>query len=409
MDAAVTRVLVAVADKPLRDSLTEMIKGSTLPGGGKLTCEICATSEEALRVADVSAPDVALISINLEPLDGFETLQRMIAGVPGLGAALVALNPAPDDFRRALRAGARDLIEVPVTREALMSAIAAAADVSRGKKGALEEIAARAAGKKREAAKIVVFSTKGGTGKTFVATNLGAGLAAAGKRVAIVDLDLQFGDVAIAMGLIPQRTLYDLVQTYSEIDLSLLDEFMLKHPSGLHVLPAPLYPDQAEKVTLEDVKAILEVVQGGYDFVIVDTPPFFEDRILYTLDWADHIFLITSLDLPSVKNIKTTFSALGLTAYPKDKLRVVVNRADSKVGLDVAAVQKHLGRLVEGAISSSVEVPRALNAGETLIVSKPNSKVSQELQELVHSIPGSNGHVGEKRRSGLFRRIAAKD
>ena len=129
--------------------------------------------------------------------------------------------------------------------------------------------------------------------------------------MALVDLDLQFGDAAIALGLVPQRTLFDLVQGYTEFDATLMEDFMLKHPSGLSVLPAPLYPDEAEKITVEDVETILEVVQSSYEYVVVDTPPFFEERVLVALDWADHVLLVASLDIPSVKNLKTVLQDDG--------------------------------------------------------------------------------------------------
>ena len=145
-----------------------------------------------------------------------------MARVPGVSAVMVAVNPAPADFRKALQVGARDLLELPVDKKELFAALEGAAEVSKGKRSALEGIAARIAGQKeaKPGKRIVVFSTKGGTGKTFIATNLAAGLAQTGKRVALVDLDLQFGDAAIALGLVPQRTIYDLVQAYSEFDVT---------------------------------------------------------------------------------------------------------------------------------------------------------------------------------------------
>ena len=210
----------------------------------------------------------------------------------------------------------------------------------------------------------MVFSTKGGTGKTFIATNLAAGLAAAGKRVALVDLDLQFGDAAIALGLVPRGP----CSTWSRatgVRRHAVEDFMLKHSSGLSVLPAPLYPDEAEQITVEDIESILQVMQSSYEYVVVDTPPFFEDRILVALDWADHVLLIASLDIPSVKNLKTVFRTMGLMAYPEEKILILMNRAGSKVGLELGDVEKHLGRTVKLGISSSIEVPRALNAGES--------------------------------------------
>lgn len=393
------KILLALGDERVRTSFVQALK--EYPGGAPE--HVCTTSEDALRLSLDYHPDVVLVSTDLAPEDGFDTSQQIVARVPGVSALLVATNPAPEDFRRALRAGARDMLEIPVEKRDLFAAIDAAMEVSRGKRSALEGIAARALAdeKVQPATGIVVFSTKGGTGKTFLATNLAVGLARAGKRVALVDLDLQFGDVAIALGLTPERTMYDLVQTYTEFDFNLMQDFMLKHATGVHVLPAPLYPDQAEQITTSDVETILRVVRSGYDYVVVDTPPFFEERVLVALDWADSVLLLASLDLPSIKNLRLSFTTMDLMAYPMDKLRIVINRAGSKVGLDVEDVERHLGRKVFATISSSIDVPRSLNAGETVLLSKPASKVAQELNTLIQTFeetPSNN-----KRRTGLFR------
>ena len=394
------KVLVAIASEPVRSSLVKILEG--LPGIEAL--HQCTDSESALTQAGEVRPDVVLVGADLEPHDGFSTIQKIVAQVPGVSAIAVAVNPAPADFKKALRAGARDLLEVPVNREEMIAALEAAAEVSKGKREALEGLTAYAGGQKeaKPAKRIVVFSTKGGTGKTFISTNLAAGLAAAGKRVALVDLDLQFGDAAIALGLVPQRTLFDLVQGYTEFDATLMADFMLKHPSGLSVLPAPLYPDEAERITVEDVENILRVVQTSYEYVVVDTPPFFEERVLVALDWADHVLLIASLDIPSVKNLKTVFRTMGLMSYPEEKLMILMNRAGSKVGLELGDVEKHLGRSVKVGISSSIEVPRALNAGEVLLLSKPGNKVSQELAKLVQTFQGSSN--GSANSRSMFRR-----
>jgi pilus assembly protein CpaE len=400
------KLLVAIASEQVRSTLIRELQGRK---NIEAICE-CGDSASALRHAEESTPDVVLMGVDLQPENGFETVRQIVARVPGVSAVLVAVNPAPADFRKALQVGARDLLELPIEAKELNAALEGAAEVSKGKRSALEGIAAQLAGQNeaKPGKRIVVFSTKGGTGKTFIATNLAAGLAQTGKRVALVDLDLQFGDAAIALGLVPQRTIYDLVQAYAEFDVTLLEEFMVKHTSGVSVLPAPLYPDEAEKITVGDVQAVLDVVQAGYDYVVVDTPPFFEDRILTALDWADHVLLIAGLDIPSVKHLKTVFRTMGLMAYPEEKLLIVMNRADSKVGLDVSEVEKHLDRRVKTTISSSVEVPRALNAGELLLLSKPGSKVARELAGLVKSFTELNHNGNGKSpdsgaNRGLFR------
>ncbi len=255
------KLLVAIASEQVRSTLVRELQGRK-----NIESIIeCGDSASALKQAEESTPDVVLMGVDLQPEDGFETVRKIVTSVPGVSAVLVAVNPAPAHFRKALQAGARDLLEVPVDKKDLIAALEGAAEVSKGKRSALQGIAAQMATQKgpKLGKRIVVFSTKGGTGKTFVATNLAAGLAQTGKRVALVDLDLQFGDAAIALGLVPQRTIYDLVQAYPEFDIPLLEEFMVKHASGLSVLPAPLYPDEAEKITVNDVQAVLDVIQLG--------------------------------------------------------------------------------------------------------------------------------------------------
>jgi pilus assembly protein CpaE len=385
------KLLLAIASEPVRAAVAHDLQANA----DIEAIYECGDSGSAVRLSEESGADVVLVGADLAPKDGYQTAHEIVGRVPGVSVIIVALNPEPSDFRRALQVGARDLLQVPVERKELLEALQKAAEASQRKRTVLEDMAAQMVAQKevKVAKRIVVFSTKGGTGKTFVATNLAAGLAASGKRVAIVDLDLQLGDSAIALGLVPQRTIYDLVQGYREFDIGLLEEFMVKHASGLSVLPAPLYPDEAERITVKDIQTVLDVIQTGYDYVIVDTPPFFEERILVALDWADHVLLIAGLDIPSVKHLKTVFRTMGLMAYPEEKLIIVMNRADSKVGLDMAEVERHLGRRVKFTISSSVEVPRALNAGEILLLSKPGCKVSHELSGLVRTFapdPGGN-------------------
>lgn len=401
-------MVLALDQDYVRESFSRAL--ATYPGGA-VTFE-CSDSDSALEHAEREHPQIVIVGTDLRPLDGFATVQEINARVPGVSMLLVAANPSPADFRRALQVGARDMLQLPVEKKELFAALEAAVRVSGAKRSALESLAAKAAAAPKEKAtarRIVVFSTKGGTGKTFLATNLAGGLAARGKRVALVDLDLQFGDAAIALGMVPQRTIYDLVQGYTDFDLVLLRDFMLPHPaSGMQLLPAPLYPEQGEEITQNDITRLLEVIQEDYDYVIVDTPPFFEERVLAALDWADDILLVGSLDVSTLKNLKLSLASMELMSYPVDKIRVVMNRADSKVGLELADVERTLGRSVKYSISSSVEVPRALNTGEVLSVQRPNLRVSQELQSMIDDYAGSTNGVGP-RRFGFRRKPERTD
>jgi len=372
------RILVAGANAELRNGLQSVLRDHpTHPEVSE-----AADSDSTLAIAQEQHPDVILVDVGLGPVDGFETVRNLIASVPGTSVLLLANRLEHEDFRRALQVGARDMLQVPVTREDLFASIDAALAVSLGKRTALEGFGT-AETEPQRAMGLAVFSTKGGTGKTFIATNVAAGLAQAGKRVALLDFDLQFGDAAIALGLVPERTIYDLVQTYTELDEQLVKEFMLPHASGLQLLPAPLFPDQAEEITAGDIERVLEAVGGAFDYVVIDSPPLFEERILIALEWADTVIHIGSMDLPSIKNMKVSFGAMDAIGHPRDKIRLVMNRADSRVGLEIADCEKHLGMTVQHSIPSSIEVPRALNSGEVVLLSRPGSRVARELAGII--------------------------
>ncbi|GAB4253669.1 MAG: response regulator [Thermoleophilia bacterium] len=391
-------VLIAAEDQGVRSGFERSLKEH--PRAPRV--ESSPDSESTLTKASELRPDVILVHASLAPENGFDTARRLVAQVPGVSVLLLTEKASTEDFRRALQVGARDMLQIPIAREDLYTAMDAAFEVSLGKRTALEGLGA--AEKEPERARgIAVFSTKGGTGKTFIATNVAAGLAQTGKRVALVDLDLQFGDAAIALGLVPERTMYDLVQTYTELDEQLMSEFMLAHPSGLQLLPAPLFPDQAEEITPDDVRRVLETVGPAYDYVVIDSPPLFEERVLAALDWADTILHIGSMDLPSIKNMKVTFSTMEAIDQPKDNVRLVMNRADSRVGLDIADAEKHLGMKIDHAIPSSIEVPRALNAGEVILLTKPGSRVARELAGIVATFEQTPTLAG-RRRFGLLKR-----
>ena len=180
---------------------------------------------------------------------------------------------------------------------------------------------------------MTLFSPKGGSGKTVLACNLAATFARHQKRkTLLLDLDLQFGDVAIMMGIEPEKTIYDLVMARRELDSDALAGYVTVHQSGVHVLPAPMRPEDAELVTEERLAHLFAVAKETYDVTVVDTPPFFHGPVLSTLDRTDQLLLVGSMDVPAVKNIKLTMQTLDLLHYPKERRHLLLNRAGSKVG-----------------------------------------------------------------------------
>ena len=185
-----------------------------------------------------------------------------------------------------------------------------------------------------------MFSPKGGTGKTVIATNLAAALAKDDeRRTLLLDLDLQFGDAAIMLGIEPEKTIYDLVIAPGELDPDKLAGYTTTHKSGLDVLPAPLRPEDAELVTEAKLGRLLEVARVCYDVIVVDTSPFFHGPMLATLDRTDELLLVCGLDVPTLKNVRLALQTLELLSFPPTRIRVVLNRANTKVGMKQREVE----------------------------------------------------------------------
>ena len=223
---------------------------------------------------------------------------------------------------------------------------------------------------------MTVFSPKGGTGKTVTATNLGSSLAKHwGKRALLLDLDLQFGDAAIMLGIEPEKTIYDLVTAPGELDSEKLAGYTTRHASGLDVLPAPLRPEDAELVTEAKLARLLEVARESYDVIVVDTSPFFHGPMLATLDRTDELLLLCGLDVPTLKNVRLSLQTLELLSFPPDRIKLVLNRANSKVGMKPKEVEGALEREIAFEIPSDRIVPLAVNRGNPAVLVRPEGGV----------------------------------
>jgi pilus assembly protein CpaE len=299
-------------------------------------------------------------------------------------------------LEQALDADVADVLLLPQLTENVVFAIRKAAHAGRRLTGAtLATTHGRI---------VTVFSPKGGTGKTVLATNLAASLAKhEGKRTLLLDLDLQFGDAAIMLGLKPDKTIYDLVSAPGELDPEKLAGYTTKHASGLDILPAPLRPEDAELVTEAKIGRLLEVARSSYDLIVVDTSPFFHGPMLATLDQTDELLLLASLDVPTLKNVRLSLQTLELLSFPMKKVRVVLNRANSKVGMKEGEVETALEHRIAFRVPSEGAVPLSVNRGFPISVDDPSSAFSREVRgiakALAHPAPAQPG----KKRKFLSR------
>ena len=277
---------------------------------------------------------------------------------------LVLGEASPNGFlRRAFEAGADDILTLPQTPEQLGFA--------------LRKVVARkegASGGRNLGRLVCVLGPKGGTGKTLTACNLGVALAVAGERVALVDLDLQFGDVALCLGLSPDRTIHDLATSGGSLDADKVDSFLVPHSSGLRALLAPSRPDHASSVTVELVRETYGYLRTMYDWVIVDTPPGFTAEVIASIDASTDVVMVGMLDSLSLKNTKLGLETLELINYDPNEIVVVLNRAHSKVGISQTDVSAILGRVPDIFVPSAREIPRAVNEGLAIVAADPQSE-----------------------------------
>ena len=296
---------------------------------------------------------------------------------------------------QALDTDVADVLMLPQLTENVVFAIRKASHAGR-------KLAAQG-GHGRHGKILTVFAPKGGTGKTSIATNLAASLAKhAGKRTLLLDLDLQFGDAAIMLGLEPEKTIYDLVVAPGELDSEKLAGYITRHPCGLEILPAPLRPEDAELVTEAKLGRLLEVARDSYDVIVVDTSPFFHGPMLATLDRTDELLMLCGLDVPTLKNVRLSLQTLDLLSFPTARIRFVLNRANSKVGMSKKEVEGALDMKVAFEIPSDRAVPISVNRGNPAVLGDAGSEFSGAIKRLAQGIVKPTPAAAKKAKKGLF-------
>ncbi len=254
---------------------------------------------------------------------------------------------------------------------------------------------------------ITVSSTKGGSGKSVVATNLATVLARRSSRpVVLVDADLQFGDVAVMMRLVTPHTLVDAVSAQGRLDAQFLQSLLVRHDqSGLLVLPAPLEPSFAERVTASDITRIVDLLQSFCSYVVVDTPAQFNDVVISLIERSDDIVMVTGLDIPNIKNTKLGLQTLRLLEVGDEKITLLINRADAKVHLDVTEVERTLGLRAGSLVPSDIVVPQSVNKGVPVVLDAPRSEVARAFELLADRFSGGTpSPAPAKKGRSLFAR-----
>lgn len=322
------------------------------------------------RLVDESTPDLVVIGCSGHSEPALGVIRDLGARRPDT-PVVVLYQGNPNGFMDpAFEAGADDLITLPLAPHQLAFS--------------LEKVLVRRRGPGQTALAplIVVLGPKGGTGKTLTVCNLAVALAERKARVAVVDLDLQFGDVGLALGITPNRTIYDLAVAGGTLDGEKVEGYLSRHESGARLLLAPLRPDQAAAIDMGFLRKVMELLRDSYDFVLVDTPPAFTPEVIAAIDSAAYICVVGMLDALSLKDTKIGLETLAQMGYGMDEIDLVLNRADTNVGISERDVQEVLGKTPDVLIPSDRAIPRAITEGRTIVEAEPKSGAARALASL---------------------------
>jgi pilus assembly protein CpaE len=345
-----------------------------------------ADADELAGALGATDAAVVVLGPSFATPEGFAAARTLTRRFPSAGFVLVAEAIDTPLLQEALRAGVRDVVAIGAGERLVRQAIENVSDAvaAAANRFAVTEVAA-------EGRVLVSFSTKGGVGKSVVSTNLAVALALDHPgRVVLVDADLQFGDVGVLLGLPPERSVLEAAGAIDTADTTLLERLLATHEaSGLRVLCAPADPGAGDSVSAGAMVEIVRLLRKMFDFVVIDMAPHFNDVVLALLEEADEVLLVASMDVPSVKNLRVGIQTLDLLSIAGPKLRLVLNRANARVNLDVSDVEKALGVDAEFRVPSDIAVPQAVNRGVPIVLDRPRSPAALALRELARAVDGS--------------------
>lgn len=357
--------------------------------------------ESGIELAKQIVPDIVLMDINLPGIDGLKASEILSQELPQTSIIMVSVQEEQYYMRQAMAAGARGYLMKPFSRDELVEAIRRVFSLEQKRRDfrtSVQEV-------RRPPAQVVtIFSGKGGVGKTTITVNLATALATlTGEKVAVLDLDLQFGDVALMMDLNGKVTMADLTQEVDTIDAERMEDYLLTHKSGVKVLAAPARPEEAEFIRGGHIGKVIQILRQNYKYVLIDTAPTFQEVNLAALDQSDKIFVVSVLELATIKNIHLSLQIMEQLNYAQDKINLILNRADSEHGLGLKELEKTLQMSVKVKIPSDGSVAvRALNTGEPFVLSNPKSAIAKSIFELANLVEPK---MEVKNNGGLFDRM----
>ena len=346
-------------------------------------------------------PDVLVVGPDVAMLDALRLAQAVDDAWPDVSVVLIAA-PSAELLEQAVRVGVRDVVDPVSAADVVRSSLERAMETAGRRRNLLRSELARTAKSKV----ITVVSPKGGAGKTAISSNLAVGLAAhAPNRVALVDLDLQFGDVANALRLTPERTLADFGRSSVALDATTVKAFLTAHPSGLFALCAPDTPAEADGVKPETLGTAIDLLAEMFPYVVVDTAAGLDEATLTAMEHSTDLIVVCATDVASARGLRKEIEAFDVLGFTTQRRHFVLNRADARVGIGLNDIQSTVGLDVAVSIPSSRTVPASMNQGAPVLETEPRSTLGRAFGELVDRfIPASNAVQPVAPATGLFRR-----
>jgi pilus assembly protein CpaE len=376
------------------------IEAALPPSGSLQVVGIGEGIDHSWALLEQSAPELLLVATSGHSEPALHLIEGAARQRPDTPIVVFAMGSPNGFLQRAFAAGADDLIVLPATQEHVAFALEKALARTRATNTEV-----------RQSPLICVLGPKGGTGKTLTSCNLAVAFAKAGKRTALVDLDLQFGDVGIALGLKPERTIYNLAHAGGTIDAEKLESYLTVHPaSGARVLLAPTRPDQAGLISVDFLREVYTLLRASSDVVIVDTSPSFSPEVIATIDVATDLAVVGMLDALSLKDSKLGLETLELMGHDNGKIKLVLNRSSAKVGITREEAEAVLGRRPDVFLPEDREIPRSVTEGRPIVLASERSPVSRAFTGFVSTYLAefdpaetSNGGKRHRRPRGLRR------
>ena len=350
-------------------------------------------------------PSACIVSLDASVEQSLAFVRRVTNECPATAVICASKDSSPDLILQALRSGAREFLRLPIITEEFQTVLKRINEFS----GTVQEAP------KKRGRTVAVFSSKGGCGTSFIATNIAAAMNA---PTVLVDLNLQAGDLALFLGVDPKFSIADFVENRERIDDSLLKSYITPHTANLSLLSAPREADSADDIEPEHIYDVIERLRERYDYTVIDPQHTFDAITLAALDQCDDIILVLTLDIPAIRSAQRSLKLFDRLGYPRHKVRVVVNRWSKQIDLDLQQVERFLGEKVVGFVQSDYRAAvNSINLGQPLVNSDAASKLAAEIRSIAHAVCGESANVPfpamaiDERRNAwakLFRRQKAQ-